>query len=94
MSCTAGRLEAMALKKIIITWYSIIYFVNMIADQDLTCTLDWGNSSAVWVHGLFLYPGKKITPGSRTALVSYALLSPNAEEALVVRIFGVKHIEQ
>ena len=31
----------------------------------------------------------------KTALVvSYALLSPNAEEALVVRIFGVKHIEQ
>ena len=44
--------------------------------------------------GYFLFPGKKIYQGSRTALVSYALLSPNAEEALVVRIFGVKHIEQ
>ena len=61
----------------------------MIADQDLTCTLEWGNSSEVWVNGLFsLYPGKNCT------VVSYALLSPNAEEALVVRIFGVKHIEQ
>ena len=40
MSCTAGRLEAMALKKFIITWYSIIYFVNMIADQDLT-VVEW-----------------------------------------------------
>ena len=38
--------------------------------------------------GYFLYIQVKI------ALVSYALLSPNAEEALVVRIFGVKHIEQ